>query len=120
MIKCGDYLEEHEDLNYEVESTNHILDKINQSSKLIRVWWKKGRIPSAFPEYLGQISLDQGGSDGGEVKPEHFKGSTDLVTFTGPNDLEPNPKDGLFGRGWGLEGLTTVQDISLLVIPYNV
>ena len=120
MIKCGDYLEVHEDLNYEMDPTNHILNIINQSSKLIRVWWKKGQIPSVFSEDLGQISLDQGGSDGGEVKPEHFKGSTDLVTFTGPNDLEPDPKDELFGRGSGLKGLTTVEDISLLVIPDEV
>jgi len=120
MIECGDYQEEHEVMNYEIDSINCILTKINQSSKLIRVWRKKGQIPNTFSEDLGQISLDQGGSDGGKVKPEHFKGSTDLVTFTGPNDLEPNPKDELFGRGSGLKGLTTVEDISLLVIPDEV
>ncbi|MCG8346179.1 MAG: phage tail sheath family protein [Chloroflexales bacterium] len=104
-----DVLEDFDNLTHITGASNNVETVINAASHLVRVWWNDAgaaRVPDQALTPLGA-----NGSDGATIAASDFDGNLDPIVRV--------PRD-LLGRGRGLAGLSTVDEVALLLAPDEV
>lgn len=91
--------EDYDNLGFEPDGPNYVLDIINRRSQLVNVSWENGFLAPARPDNM--IAQLNGGSDGEMINTVNFIGK--------PGE-----------HSTGLAALETVEDISILCVPDHV
>lgn len=103
-----DRLEVFDNLSFEPNDGNNVMATINGASHLVRVSWE-GNTPQRPPDQ----PFTPLGTSGSDAPP--------LVSdYTGSDGPIPGLQGELLGRGWGLNALALVDEISLLLVPDEV
>lgn len=109
-LRPPDTLEVFDNLSAEPRASNNVMVVINSRSRLVRCDWTDDG-PAGLPVTGFDAGEFSQGDDGAAVVAADFTGSKELIPV--PAGL---PTD-ILGRGRGLDGLATVDDIALLLVP---
>jgi phage tail sheath protein FI len=104
-----DVLEVFDNLTVQPGASNNVVTVLNSNSKLVRaVLNAPGGQP---PQVLAFAPLGNGGTDGSPITAGTFDGDADPIGGL-PNDL--------LGRGRGLQSISAIDEISLILAPDEV
>jgi uncharacterized protein len=108
--RTPDVLEVYDNLTHTPGDSNNIETVLNSASKLVRAFWANAN-PQPPPIAGFDAGVLQQGTDGTPIGIDDFRGDLNVI----PNPIDPNSE--LLGRSRGLEGLETVDEVTLLLVP---
>jgi phage tail sheath protein FI len=115
--------ERYDNLTHDMAASNSVMAIVNSNSRLIRVWWPKDTTSRLNVPQAPQAIVKLGGGAGGDepIVSDFLGKASDEIPFpvTNVQDLPPRMID-LLGRGWGLAGMETVDEVAILAVPDEV
>ncbi len=110
QFRPPDVLEVFDNLSGVEGASNNVMTVLNASSRLVRCAWNANGA-AQLPVTAFDAGVLANGADGAAVGLDDFIGSKEPIPAPFVADFE------ILGRGSGLEGLSTVDEIAILVVP---
>ena len=107
-----DVLEVFDRVSVQAGASNNVITVMNSSSRLVKVVPVVG--PLTRPGNQAPQAFGSGGADGATIAEGDFSGNTDPI----PGPVAPDQD--LLGRGRGLAGIASIDEVSILLAPDEV
>lgn len=109
-FRAPDVMEVFDNLSGVAGASNNVKTVVNSGSRLVRCAWTADG-SAALPETAFDAGALANGADGTPVGVDDYTGDQNLI----PVPFDPTSE--ILGRGRGLAGLETVDEIAILLVP---